>query len=98
MKSHNFSLDGNQLKLIAVFFMIFDHIYTYTLIDVLPQWCSLIARFVAPLFVYFLVEGFFHTSNWKRYLFRILGATALPGLVKLLLTSSSITQAISPIR
>ncbi|AEG40265.1 hypothetical protein [Lactobacillus kefiranofaciens] len=43
MKAHNFSLDGNQLKLIAVFFMIFDHIYTYTLIDVLPQWCSLIA-------------------------------------------------------
>ncbi|WP_143445833.1 TraX family protein [Lactobacillus kefiranofaciens] len=34
-------------------------------------------RFVAPLFVYFLVEGFFHTSNRKRYLFRILGAAAV---------------------
>lgn len=77
MKSHNFSLTGNELKLIAVFFMIFDHIYSYLLIGILPAWCSLISRFVAPLFVFMLVEGFFHTSSRKRYLFRILEAAAI---------------------
>lgn len=77
MNKKTFSLDGNQLKTIAVIFMIFDHIYTYTLLDVLPQWCSLIARFVAPLFVFMLVEGFFHTHSRKDYLFRLLGAAAI---------------------
>ncbi|RVU70995.1 MULTISPECIES: TraX family protein [Lactobacillus] len=77
MKSRNFSLDGNQLKLIAVVFMIFDHIYSYLLLDVLPAWCSLIARFVAPLFVFMLVEGFFHTSSRKRHLIRIIEAAAI---------------------
>ena len=77
MKSRTFSLDGNQLKLIAVFFMIFDHLYSYLFMGVWPQWFSLIARFVAPLFVFFLVEGFFLTSSRKRYLFRIIRAAAI---------------------
>lgn len=72
-----FSLDGNQLKTLAVVFMIFDHIYSYLLLDILPNWCSLIARFVAPLFVFMLVEGFFHTHSRKDYLFRILEAATI---------------------
>lgn len=80
MKSHNFSLDGNQLKLIAVIFMIFDHIYSYLLIDILPSWCSLIARFVAPLFVFMLVEGFYHISSRKHYLLRLTEAAAITWL------------------
>ena len=77
MRTRGFSLDGNQLKLIAVVFMIFDHVYTYLLLDVLPAWCSLIARSVAPLFVYMLVEGCFHTSSRKRYLLRIIEAAMI---------------------
>ena len=42
MRKQNFSLDGNQLKLIAVFFMIFDHIYSYLFLGVWPAWFSLI--------------------------------------------------------
>lgn len=63
MRKQNFSLDGNQLKLIAVFFMIFDHIYSYLFLGVCPAWFSLIARFVTPLFVYMLVEGFSHIKS-----------------------------------
>lgn len=63
MRKQNFSLDGNQLKLIAVFFMIFDHIYSYLFLGVLPAWFSLIARFVTPLFVYMLVEGLSHIKS-----------------------------------
>ncbi len=63
MRKQNFSLDGNQLKLIAVFFMIFDHIYSYLFLGVWPAWFSLIARFVKPLFVYMLVEGFSHIKS-----------------------------------
>lgn len=88
MKSRSFSLDGNQLKLVAVVFMIFDHIYNYLLIGILPAWCSLIARFVAPLFVYMLVEGFFHTSSRKRYLRRIIEAAAITWIGEIIINFS----------
>lgn len=77
MKSRNWNLDGNQLKIIAVVFMIFDHVYSYLFLGIWPEWFSLIARFVAPLFVYMLVEGFFHTSSKRKYLFRIIEAAAI---------------------
>lgn len=57
------------LKIIALIFMIVDHVHTYLRVG--PEWVSLLPRFVAPLFVYFLVEGFFHTRNWKKYFQRI---------------------------
>ncbi len=57
------------LKIIALIFMIVDHVHTYLRIG--PEWISLFPRFVAPLFVYFLVEGFYHTRNWKKYFQRI---------------------------
>lgn len=52
------------LKLIALAFMVLDHVHTY--LGVGPEWISLLPRFVAPLFVYFLVEGFFHTHNLEE--------------------------------
>ncbi|MGN8913101.1 TraX family protein [Anaerofustis butyriciformans] len=55
--------------MIASIFMIIDHIHSYLAIG--PEWISLLPRFVAPLFVYFLVEGFYHTKNWKKYFQRI---------------------------
>lgn len=72
----HFSFNGTQLKLIALCFMLFDHLKIYLLNNVLPSWTAWIARFVAPLFVYMLVEGFFKTSSRKRYLIR-LGKVAL---------------------
>lgn len=57
------------LKLTALIFMIIDHVHTYLRIG--PEWISLLPRFVAPLFVYFLVEGFQHTRNRKKYFQRI---------------------------
>lgn len=71
-------LNSNQLKLIAVFTMISDHIGA--LISLLcsspaAQAVSSILRVVGriafPIFVFLLAEGFFHTSNRKKYLIRI---------------------------
>ncbi|WP_423216701.1 hypothetical protein [Streptococcus equinus] len=39
----------------------------------LPSWIHLITRFVAPLFAYLTVEGFFHTKNRKKHLSRVSG-------------------------
>lgn len=58
-----------SLKLTALMFMILDHVHTY--LNVGPRWISLLPRFVAPLFVFFLVEGFNYSKNRKRYLGRL---------------------------
>lgn len=68
MKYKNSSTEFS-LKIIALIFMVIDHIHTY--LGIGPEWISLLPRFVAPLFVYFLVEGFYYTSNWKKYFLRI---------------------------
>lgn len=65
------NLNAFQLKLIAVIFMIIDHIYSYLFIGIWPAWVSLLARFVALLFVYFLVEGFHHTRSKRKYATRL---------------------------
>ncbi len=57
------------LKMVALVFMVIDHVHSY--LDVGSAWISLLPRFVAPLFVYFLVEGFYHTHSWKKYFLRV---------------------------
>lgn len=70
-------LNRSQLKFIALAFMIFDHIQIYLAGDVLPRWTTWLARFVALLFVYLLVEGFYKTTNRAAYLKRIIYAALL---------------------
>ncbi|MGX7347930.1 TraX family protein [Aerococcus vaginalis] len=65
-------MSGFALKLIALIFMAIDHINTFLGHPLgLPLWFSWLGRFVAPLFLYLLMEGFIHTSNRKRYLLRL---------------------------
>lgn len=61
-----------NLKIVAIIFMCIDHIQSY-LGPFLgwPSWVSFLGRFVAPLFVFFLVEGFFYTHNRRRYFNRL---------------------------
>lgn len=69
MNEKNYGYSEFTLKMIALGFMVLDHVHTY--LGVGPQWISLLPRFVAPLFLYFLVEGFYHTSDWKKYFLRV---------------------------
>ena len=43
----------------------------------LPSWIHLITRFVAPLFAFFTVEGFYHTRNREKYMARLWTAAVL---------------------
>lgn len=78
-------LDAYKLKLIAVLFMIVDHVYSYLNTPVhaagsgttWPMWIPVITRFVSPLFLYLMVEGFYHTRSRKKYLSRLLVAAAI---------------------
>lgn len=80
-------LSGNQLKLIAVVAMLVDHIgyllkrWTFanlTEADSLYAICRwswqimrAFGRIAFPVFCFLLVEGFFHTKDWKKYALRL---------------------------
>lgn len=68
-------LNTNQLKYIALVFMAMDS--AFFAFSGLPSWIHLITRFVAPLFAYLTIEGFFHTRNRKRHLLRLWSAAIL---------------------
>lgn len=65
-------LTGFQLKYFAAFLMVLDHLYTYLggVIN-FPIQFKWVGRIVAPIFVYMTVEGYSHTRNKKKYLFRL---------------------------
>lgn len=64
----------NTLKIIAVISMLTDHVAFY-LYSAFPSGVTsgmrAVGRLAMPLFVYILVQGFFKTKNFKRYITRI---------------------------
>ena len=78
--SRSFSLNRNQLKYIAIFAMLLDHIawilsqtyYDQPWNHALTFVFRSIGRLTAPIMSWFLVQGYIHTSSKKRYALRLL--------------------------
>lgn len=67
-------INSNVLKTIAIIAMVIDHIGFYfsaMLPTVVYVICRYIGRIAMPIFVYLLVQGFFHTKNFKKYITRM---------------------------
>ena len=62
--------NANQLKYIALFAMLLDHLYATLLPD--QQWMNYVGRIAFPLFAFELVQGYMHTHDLRRYAKRIL--------------------------
>lgn len=62
-------LDGTILKIIAMISMVFDHVGDMFFPGVM--WLRMIGRLAMPIFSFCIAEGFAHTRDRKKYLFRI---------------------------
>lgn len=67
--TNRFSITRNQLKLLAAFIMMIDHIGMI----LLPQYRILrnIGRISFPIFAFFIFEGAKYTHDKRKYLFRV---------------------------
>lgn len=70
------TLNGNQLKAIAMTAMTADHVVSVLYPNYPRDWWILalhiIGRLAAPIFWYFVAEGYHYTRNWKKYALRLL--------------------------
>lgn len=67
-------IDRNMLKTIAIIAMVIDHIGFYfvpNIPTVVYTLCRYVGRIAMPIFVYMLVQGFFYTKNFEKYITRI---------------------------
>lgn len=76
-------LTGFQLKYFAVILMVLDHIhYFFEFTGKIPIAFSMLGRMAAPIFLYFLIEGFVYTKNRKIYFLRIYIIGIVMGLIQ----------------
>lgn len=72
---HKQGLTANQLKIIAILAMTLDHIaWTFRpgyRTDPLTILLHVIGRLTAPIMLYFVAEGYYHTRNRTKYILRL---------------------------
>lgn len=65
-----FDISASTLHIMAMICMLCDHLWA----TVIPgnQWLTCLGRLAFPMFAFMVVEGYFHTSNLKHYVLRLL--------------------------
>ena len=67
--SRHFDISTAALHIIAMTFMLMDHLWA-TLLPA-QEWLTCVGRIAFPIFAFMSVEGYFHTHNFKKYLTRL---------------------------
>lgn len=62
-------ISSAALHVMAMIFMLLDHMWATVLAY---NWMTCVGRIAFPIFAFMIVEGFFHTKNLKKYMFRML--------------------------
>ena len=65
-----FDISAAALHIIAMMLMLMDHLWA-TLLPA-KEWLTCAGRVAFPIFAFMVVEGYFHTRNFKKYMLRML--------------------------
>lgn len=76
------SLSASALKYLALATMLLDHAAYFLS---LPEPLRWVGRLAAPIFLFFVVEGFTHTRCYKKYLLRVYAVAVGMGITNTLL-------------
>jgi hypothetical protein len=70
MKQRNWDLSSAALHILAMALMLCDHLWA----TVVPgnAWMTAVGRLAFPIFAFMIAEGYFHTSNHRKYAQRLL--------------------------
>ncbi len=87
-------LTANALKLIAIIAMTIDH-STWTFFpgyrtETAVLLLHIIGRLTAPIMMYFVVEGYYHTRNVKRYVCRMFAFALVAHVPYMLMVGNSV--------
>ena len=66
----SFGLTANALRLLALTFMLLDHMWATVVTG--NTWMTCVGRMAFPIFAFQISEGFLHTSDFRRYAGRLL--------------------------
>ncbi len=69
-RSGTFDISVVMLHIIAMTFMLMDHLWA-TLLPA-QDWLTCVGRLAFPIFAFMAVEGYFHTHSFKKYILRLL--------------------------
>ena len=69
-ETRHFDLSAAALHIIAMTFMLMDHLWA-TLLPA-QEWLTCVGRLAFPIFAFMTVEGYFHTHDLRKYLRRML--------------------------
>ena len=63
-------INSNTLKILAMVLMLLDHLWA----TIVPgnDWMTYVGRIAFPIFAFMITEGYVHTSDFKKYVKRLL--------------------------
>lgn len=70
MKRKRFDISSKGLHIIAMIFMLMDHMWATLFTS--ADWLTSVGRLAFPIFAFMIVEGYTHTKNLQKYVLRLL--------------------------
>ncbi len=89
-KKRSYDLSASTLHILAMLFMLCDHIWATVALGDGSLWLTALGRLAFPIFAFMITEGYCHTRNLRRYVYRLLIFAAISEIPFNLMASGSV--------